>query len=531
MKRAFALLGILIFSACSGGGSAVPGAKSASPGTGTHAGTALAIKIPNARTGAGAARRSPAFIPSATQSVAISVNLTDTDYTPLAGYPIDVNLTPSSPGCVPGQSSTVCTISLSLAPGNYLISLTLYDGLNATGNALSTASNVPATIVQGVANQIGVTLGGIPASIHLAASSGTAVAQEHVVTLPSNSSGTLTAYALDLDGDEIIGPGAPTITATTDNGAQIAVTQPTAGTPNAVGLASLATNAIAHVTLTATPVAAPGTGPVSRWVTVQDPAMSLVYIISATAFNIFDQTATEVTPSTASISSIQPLSGAVGATYDSANQLIYVSVQGSGNSYIVAFDKSGTPVPLNAGATGLGTIGQIAYDPLSGYIYVTSTSTAIDGSGNAHSLYGGINFSYGATYDAYDDLIVVGSAKYNAAGQNVGSFPFPSAGGIQAETFNGYNGLFYVATAYPTAVEVWTTTGVHQSTSGSFAVPSAAFIGAIGSDPGTGNVYVATNTRMTYGFDSQGNALPAPWHTLANFGAGSDAGNVLLIRP
>jgi len=338
MRRTFALLAVLLFSACSGGGSALPGTKSAAAGTGSRTVTALAIKIPHARAGTGAARRSPAFISSATQSVAITVY--GSDYTPLSGYPIDDNLTPNSPGCVPGQSSTICTISLSLAPNTYFISLTMYDGIDGTGNALSNAQYVPATIVQGVANQIGVTLGGIPASIQLVASSGVTVAQEHVVTLPSNTSGTLTAYALDIDGDEIIGPGAPTITVTTDNGAQIAVTQPTAGSPNAIGLASLATNAIAHITVTATPTAGTGTDPIPRAVTVQDPGMALVYVISASEVRVFDQTATEVTPSGAPFAGLVTGAGATGAAYDSANGLIYMGVQAT-PSFIVAFDKSG----------------------------------------------------------------------------------------------------------------------------------------------------------------------------------------------
>jgi len=457
--------------------------------------------------------------------------------TPLAGYPITDNLTPTSPGCAPGQNATVCTITLSLAPGIYDISLTTYDGLNGSGNALSAAQSVVATIVGGVANHIPIALGGIPVSIQLVGSGAVGVKQEHVVTLPSTTSGTLMAYGLDADGDEILGPGAPTITATTDNGAQIAVTTPQPVAPNAIGLSSLATHAIAHVTVTATPPVGTGASGVSRRVTVQDPATALVYIGSGPAVRIFDQTATEVTPSGTPFAGLASAAGAVGMTYDSANGLIYVAVQGdvaptySIPSYIAAFDKSGNSVPLNAGATGLNIIEGIAYDPASGYIYASDDNQALDGSGNLHLLAQTIAPSYAVTYDAADNVILVGQTKYDAGGSIVGSFPFPSSGQIQAEAYNAANGLIYVATAYPTGVEVWNTSGVQQSTTGSFAVASGAVIAAIGADPSTGNVYLATNTSVTYGFDAQGHPLPPPWHTLSNVGAANDAGNILLLTP
>jgi hypothetical protein len=188
-------------------------------------------------------------------------------------------------------------------------------------------------------------------------------------------------------------------------------------------------------------------------------------------------------------------------------------------------------VPLNAGASGLALIEGIAYDPVSGYIYAGNNNVAIDGSGNAHSIATTLPGYYAFMYDAADNAIFAGPNKYDAGGSSVGSLPFPSSGGVQAETYNAANGLLYIATAYPTGVEVYNTSGAQQSTTGAFAVDSGAFIGAIGADPGTGNVYVATNTRETFGFDRQGNPLPAPWHTIPNAGAGSDAGNVLLITP
>jgi hypothetical protein len=68
--------------------------------------------------------------------------------------------------------------------------------------------------------------------------------------------------------------------------------------------------------------------------------MALVYVISASEVRVFDQTATEVTPSGAPFAGLVTGAGATGAAYDSANGLIYMGVQAT-PSFIVAFDKSG----------------------------------------------------------------------------------------------------------------------------------------------------------------------------------------------
>jgi hypothetical protein len=530
MKRAAALLVAFLLSACSGGGSAVPGTKIAA-GTGARTGAALAIRIPHAPSAAGAVRRSPAYISAGTQSVVVTV-YGNGDSSPLGGYPVTFNLTPTSPGCVAGQSSTVCTIALSLAPNIYSISLTTYAGLNGTGNQLSAAQYVPATIMSGQANTIAVTLGGIPLSVQLLPAYLTVVAQEHVVTLPSSMTGTILAYALDGAGEEIIGPGAPAISASTDNGAQIAVTQPTAGQPNTIGLSSLAAHAIAHVTVTATPAAGTGNSiqAVSRWVTVQDPSMSLLYVASAYSVHVLDATATEVTPSGSPFSTIAQGAGATGLAYDPQNGLIYIAVQAT-PSYVVAFDKSGNPQPLNAGASGLGTAGGIAYDPTSGWLYLADNNVALDASGNQHALNSGLQFYYGVTYDSVDNLIFAGPYKFNAAGTPEGSLAFPSSGQIQNETFDPVNDEFYVGTAYPTAVEVHSSTGALLTPSGTFPIAAGTFIGGIAADPVTGDVYVATNSSVTYGFDLNGHLLPAPWHTVSGIGSPSGAAGMALIQP
>ena len=66
---------------------------------------------------------------------------------------------------------------------------------------------------------------------------------------------------------------------------------------------------------------------------------------------------------------------------------------------------------------------------------------------------------------------------------------------------------------------------------GTFIDNSSEQIGGIGTDPLTGNVFLATNYNNTYGFDQNGNALSALWHTINGAGAASGAAGIALILP
>lgn len=502
----------------SGGTHAVPATTaSAKPTT-----TTLKITVPHAAAPS-ASHRAPSYVSASTQSIVINIMQSGSS---LSGFPLTANLTASSTGCTASVVSTVCDVQLNLPPGIFTGTFATYDQANGSGNQLSAAQSAPIDVVEGQPNTIPLVLGGVPTSVQLlAAGGGVVAAQQYVFTLPAGATGTVAAYGIDADGNTIIGAGAPAISASSDNVADVSVTQPTAASPNAVGVTSAGATAIAHVTFTVTPVAGSGGATVTRWVTVQPPSMSLLYIATV-GVRVFDMTATEVTPSGTAFSGSWE---ATGIAYNPTNGLIYVGVQYP-SDYIVAFNKNGVQQTLNNATTGLGTVLGLVYDPANGMLYAPDLSTGFDPSGNPTALGG--NFaggSYNSTYDPTHNVILVRGGQFNTNGVSVGSIGI--AGNTVGVAYDPVNQFVYAATVYPTDVFVYDTNGNSQSVAGTFINGSAEAIGGIGTDPLTGNVFLATNYDNTYGFDQNGNALPAPWHTINNAGSPSGAAGIALIPP
>lgn len=164
-RRFLALGAVLGLAACGGGSSsstsplapATPVAT-ATPGGGgaVYAAPLFHITIP-ARTSSDGTR--PAFVSPATLSVQIALTADSIGIDPatLAGNPAVTNVNGTSGlDCTSG-----CTIAGPPSPvGNDTFTLTTYDATNAGGNALNTNSATFA-IVQGVANNVNVTLQGI----------------------------------------------------------------------------------------------------------------------------------------------------------------------------------------------------------------------------------------------------------------------------------------------------------------------------------------------------------------------------------
>jgi hypothetical protein len=191
----------------------------------------------------------PRYISASTQSLNIVVSQGATQVVNQT-----VNLTPSSTGCSSTLASTQCVLTLALAPGSYSVVATTYDHLNAGGNVLSSAQNVAVTIVQGVANTIGLTLSGIPARFLIAADGG--VVSGNATTGFSVPGITMqpqpfTAIARDADGNYIVGAGAPALTLAVTSGAGWSATNPTTTLPNAFTVSSPGTGQTATLALTA----------------------------------------------------------------------------------------------------------------------------------------------------------------------------------------------------------------------------------------------------------------------------------------
>ena len=130
-------------------------------------------------------------------------------------------LTPgTNKGCSKAGDATTCVIDLGLAPGRYAGSVSTYDRAPVSGtiprdaNLLSTVSGVSFAVAKSAANQLNFTLEGVPSSLTVAG----AVDDPHVTgaqvggfQLIGAQPHVFTVFALDADGNTIVGPGAPTI--------------------------------------------------------------------------------------------------------------------------------------------------------------------------------------------------------------------------------------------------------------------------------------------------------------------------------
>ncbi|HEX5275197.1 MAG TPA: hypothetical protein VFW34_07970 [Candidatus Rubrimentiphilum sp.] len=154
-RVALALLCALIAGCSGGGGSATPPIANSGSSPAAKADAVFSITIPNAV--------QPQYVSASTKSVYIEQDLSD-------GTVLNsgiTNLTPSSPNCTPGTGGLTCTATIAADVGfisTFVVKT--YDGLNATGNILSTGS-VPGTVKVGVANSFPLTLGGTIASVSL----------------------------------------------------------------------------------------------------------------------------------------------------------------------------------------------------------------------------------------------------------------------------------------------------------------------------------------------------------------------------
>jgi sugar lactone lactonase YvrE len=311
-----------------------------------------------------AAARTRKYVSPATQSLTIGID---------GGTPSAVNLTPSSPNCsVPAPlDELTCTASLDVAPGSHSFALVTYDSLGGAGNELS-ANSITASIVADEANALSVTLAGIPAAleaVRLPASTDLLGNETAGFSLLRGATQNFNATAIDADGNYIIGPGAPTITAAVTgvtNNAAIAVNAATNGNPNQFALSSTGYGS-ATLVLTASPASAAAGSPLTISVPI---------------------TSTTITSTLSGTSSGQ-FTFPDGIAYDAGNGNFYVIDQGGAegtptNCEVKQISPSGTVTTLAGNATcglkdGTGTAAEfnfssgIAYDPTTNDLYVTDS--------------------------------------------------------------------------------------------------------------------------------------------------------------
>jgi hypothetical protein len=207
---------------CSGGGGGNAGIPAPAPAA-KKATAVFRIKVPlKHRKG-----RRAKYISPATQAVTLAF----AGPTPVS---TTVPLTPAT--CATTLANLVCTVSNQLLPGTYTASVTTYDSTNvATAHVLSAGQNLAFNVTTGVANNVSLTLSGVPTQLLIASDSGLAHGNaQNGIDLLGLGSHRLIVTALDADGGIIIGPGAPTYAvAQTAGSLPVTITQPGATTPNA----------------------------------------------------------------------------------------------------------------------------------------------------------------------------------------------------------------------------------------------------------------------------------------------------------
>ncbi|MFN2529461.1 MAG: hypothetical protein ABR584_12180 [Candidatus Baltobacteraceae bacterium] len=192
--------------------------------------------------------RHPQYISPATTQMAIDIQQSGVS---ISGYPTTVPLTPTSGGCTSTLASTICTLAVSLAPGNYTTTLTMED---ASATALSTAQSIAFTVVAGTNNTISLVLSGIPASIvAVPASLFAEPTGSNAYEILGVGSHQFMVEALDQDGNIIVGSGAPSYSIAKTGSLNVGITQPTTVAPNQFSLTppSAFNSATATVTVTA----------------------------------------------------------------------------------------------------------------------------------------------------------------------------------------------------------------------------------------------------------------------------------------
>jgi sugar lactone lactonase YvrE len=199
----------LTFTACGGGATSVPSARTPAASVAGK----FVVTIPDATA---AAARTPKYISPSAVSIAIRVN---------GGAAQIGDISVSSPNCTGSAGGRVCTLPLDAPAGNDTFAIDQYAGPNATGALLGSGS-ATATVVAGQVFTIAAVLNGSVATIQLVLGT--------VPPAGTAGSTSLTVSALDAAGNTIIGPGnyaSPITLAVTDPTQQTSLSTSTLTAP------------------------------------------------------------------------------------------------------------------------------------------------------------------------------------------------------------------------------------------------------------------------------------------------------------
>uniref|UniRef100_E6Q3I5 Uncharacterized protein n=1 Tax=mine drainage metagenome TaxID=410659 RepID=E6Q3I5_9ZZZZ len=490
----------------------------------------LTITIPHA-TSSSSAQRRPQYISPATQALAVTI-------TGPTNASEGIDLTTGNPSCTVNlYSSLVCTVSLALAPcpsstACYTGTFTTYDRAytNASGGsctplssctqpagtkALSQAQSVSFLVAAGAANNLPITLGGVPATVAVLSSAGTISGNALTgFVLPTAQSGQVSVLGVDADGNYILGPGAPAVGLTTSDATQFTVTPIGTSAPNLFTIANASSlPAGALLTATVTPTVASGASPLTAAADIFSGSAKL-YV---TSYGNSTVTAYDSQGAQQSLTGTFPnLNGPYGIAEDPANGWLYVT--NLNNNTMTAYNAQGAQQSLTGTFPNLNDPSGIAYDPANGWLYVTNyntTVTAYDAQGAQQTLTGSfpnLNWPSGIAYDPANGWLYVTNSgigsgtvtAYDAQGaQQTLTGSFPNINGPYGIAYDPANGWLYVTNYYNNTMTAYDAQGAQQTLTGSFPNINGPY--GIAYDPANGWLYVTNSGNNTVtAYDAQG---------------------------
>jgi NHL repeat len=282
----------------------------------------------------------PHYISPATQAISISITgLTDIKKT--------AALTPNAAGCSHG-SCTVTIPGLRPCPSSancYVATIETYDAvtgcpsacaISSTAHRLSGNQSVVFRIAKARDNLIYITLDGVPASVVLVPAADAALsgnmASGFTLGKCNSPAQHVSVFALDADGNYILGVGTPTPSLVSNDAADLAVTAtPPPATPNRFTLLpplKAAANKVVQLTIGATPLAGSGGAPVTTRVNVTFGDICGLYVSDAG-----NEAAKEMLP----VGGVIPASPTILTLATGFDSPFGIAVDRSGNVYVADF--------------------------------------------------------------------------------------------------------------------------------------------------------------------------------------------------
>jgi hypothetical protein len=332
-------------------------------------------------------RIGPHYVSSATQALTISI-------TGLISLKKTAALTPNAGDCSRGLC-TVMIPGLKPCPSSkacYAAAIATYDAVTGcpssctippTAHELSGNQSVPFRIVKAQDNLIDVTLDGIPASAVLVPAADATLsgnmASGFFLGKCNSPAQRVSVFALDADGDYILGPGAPTVSLVSNDAADLPVTAaPTPASPNRFTLTPpirAAADKVVQLTIGAAPPAGSGAPPVTTHVNVLFGDICGLYVSDAG-----NLAAKEIVP----VDGTVPPAPAILTLASGFNSPFGITVDRLGNVYVADFFANavkeivavggGIPAPptVRTLSTAFNRPEDVAVDA-SGNVYVADT--------------------------------------------------------------------------------------------------------------------------------------------------------------